>query len=418
MIPMRLPRLARPFLLATIGLLLLAGPVAAGDFRGDDSVTITEGETVDDDLYAAGGTITIAGTVNGDATVAGGTVTVTGSVGGSLNVGGGTVDVLGDVEGAVRVTGGTVRIAGSVGRDVVILGGNVTLDPDADIAGDVAGGTGDLTVSGHIAGDLYVGAGTVRLTPTAVIDGMIEATVDQLVIDSGATVAGDVIYTSSREASVASGARIAGSVERREPPASPATEAFPDNPILSYIGLLLGMLLFGWSLLAVRPRLVLGSSEALRTAPLPALGLGCVAWITQFVLIVLLVVLGAVLGAIAGAIGGAFIVAAIVVLLLLVILLFLSSVPVAMAIGRLVMRGDTSAYLVYLAGAAILAAVIVLAGLVPALGAIVGLVVWILGLGAFTLYAWRTRRMPYSVEPPAPAQPVSEPPWPAPAAPG
>ena len=415
---MRLPRLARPCLLAAIGLVLFVSPVAAGDFRGDDTVSITAGETVDDDLYVGAGTITIAGTVTGDATVAAGTVTVTGSVGGSVNVVGGTVDVLGDVGGAVRITGGTVRIGGSVGRDVVILGGTVTLDPDADIAGDVAGGTGDLTVSGHIAGDLYAGAGTVRLTPTAVIDGGIDSAVDQLVIESGATVAGDVTYTSSREAQIASGARIGGTVERREPPASPATDTLPDNPILTYLGLVLGMLLFGWSLLAVRPRLVLGSSEALRTAPLPALGLGCVAWITQFVLIVLLFVLGALLGIVAGAIGGAFVVAAIVVLLLLVVLLFLSSVPVAMAIGRLVLRDDTSPYLVYLAGAAILAAVFVVTGLVPALGGIVGLVVWILGLGAFTLYGWRTRRQPYSVEPPAPPQPVAEPPWPAPAAPG
>lgn len=414
---MRLPRLARSCLLAVLCLVAWAAPAAAGDFRGDDTVSITEGETVDDDLYAGGGTVTIAGTVSGDATVAGGTVTVTGKIGGSLNIGGGTVDVLGDVDGAVRITGGTVRVAGSVGRDVVVLGGTVTLDPDADVAGDVAGGTGDLTVSGHIAGDLYAGAGTIRLTPTAVVDGMIEATVDQLVVESGASVAGDVIYTSSRDAQIASGARIGGSVERREPPASPTTDALPDNPIISYAGLLLGMLIFGWSLLAVRPRLVLGSSEALRTAPLPVLGLGCVAWVTQFVLIVLLLVLGAVLGLIAGAIGGAFLAAAFVVFLLLLILLIISSVPVAMAIGRLVLRGDSSAYMVYLAGAAILAAVIVLAGMVPALGAVVGVVVWILGLGAFTLYGWRTRRQPYSVVPPAPPQQVAEPPWPAPAAP-
>jgi cytoskeletal protein CcmA (bactofilin family) len=299
----------------------------------------------------------------------------------------------------------------------VILGGTATIDPGAQVAGDVAGGTGTLTVGGHIAGDLYAGSGSVRLTATAVIDGSVEVSVDELIIESGATVGGDVTYTSEREAQIASGARIAGSVERREPAASTATSTVPDNPIISYIGLLLGMLLFGWSLLAIRPRLVIGSSEALRTAPLPALGLGCVAWIAQFVLIVVLVLLGAVLGALAGALGGAFFVAALVVLLLLVILLFLSSVPVAMTIGRLVLRGDASAYLVYLAGAAILAAVIVVAGLVPALGGIVGLVVWIVGLGAFTLYAWRTRRQPLAAEPPSPPQPVSDPPWPAPAAP-
>jgi cytoskeletal protein CcmA (bactofilin family) len=415
---MRIPRLARSSLLSLLGLLLLAAPVAAGDFRGEENITIAEGETVDDDLYAGGGTITIAGTVSGDATVAGGSVTVTGTVGGSLNVGAGTVDVLGDVEGAVRVTGGTVRISGTVGRDVVILGGTVAIDPGAEVGGDVAGGTGDLTVGGHVAGDLYAGASTLSIRASAVIDGSVDVAVETLVIDSGATVGGDVTYTSEREASIASGARIAGSVERREPAASPGTTTVPDNPIITYLGLLLGMLLFGWSLLAVRPRLVLGAGDALRSSPLPALGLGCVAWVAQFVIIVLMILLGAVLAAIAGAIGGAFFVAAVVVLLLLVVLLFLSSVPVAMAIGRLVLRGDTSPYLVYLAGAAILAAVIVVAGLVPVLGGIVGLVVWILGLGAFTLYAWRTRRQPYAVEPPPPPQPISEPPWPAPAAPG
>ena len=408
-------RLAWPMLLAVLGMALIAGPVAAGDFRGDDTINIPAGETVDDDLYAGAGTITIAGTVTGDATVGGGTVTVTGTIGGSLNVGGGTVDVLGDVDGAVRVTGGTVRIAGSVGRDVVVAGGTVTIDPGAEVGGDVAGGTGTLTMGGHIAGDLYAASGTTRLTPTAVVDGSVDIAVDELIVESGAVVAGDLFYTSDREGQIAGD--VGGTIERREPPASLARSPLVDNPLISYVGLLLGMLIFGWSLLAIRPRLVFGSSEALRTTPLPALGLGCAAWIAQFLLIGFLLLIGAVLAAFAGAVGGAFLAAALVVFLLLVILLILSSVPVAMVIGRLVLRGDTSAYLVYLAGAAILAAVIVIAGLAPGLGGIVSLVVWILGLGAFVLYLWRTRRQPYPVEPVAPPPPVSEPPWPAPAAP-
>lgn len=411
---MRLRSFVPSLLLAAASLLALAAPVVAGDFRGADSVTVAEGETIDDDLYVGAGTITIAGTVNGDATVAGGTVTVSGTVTGSLNVGGGTVDVLGDVEGAVRVTGGTVRIAGSVGRDVVVLGGTASIEPGAVVGGDVAGGTGTLTIAGSVAGDLKAGSGTIRLTSTSSIEGGVEAAVDELVIEAGAAVGGDVDYTSAREAQIADGAEIGGSVERREPPRDPNLAVLPENPILAYLGLVVGMAIFGWTLLAIRPRLVIGSGHTLRTGPLPSLGLGLAAWIGQFVLVILLVVVGALLGALAGAIGGAFIVAALVVCLLIVILLFVTSVPVAMAIGRVVLPGDQSLYLVYLAGAAILAAVIVVTGLLPGVGAIVGLLVWILGLGAFLIYAIRTRRDPWVAGSPAEGAPAPLPPQPSP----
>ena len=175
-----------------------------------------------------------------------------------------------------------------------------------------------------------------------------------------------------------------------------------DNPIVSYLGVLIGLLVLGWGLLAIRPRLVAGSAQTLRTSPLPALGLGVVGCLGQFVLVILLVVVGALFAALAGSLGGGFFVAAFVVILLIVMLVFLAAVPVAMAIGQLVLPGDRSGYLVYLAGAAILAVALVAGGFVPALGGLVFLAVWVLGLGAFILYAWRTRREPYTLVPPPP----------------
>ena len=406
--------LARSIGLAAFALLVLAPAVAAGDFRGANTVSIRDGETVDEDLYVGAGTASIAGTVNGDATVAGGTVTVSGTINGSLNVGGGTVDILGEVGGAVRVSGGTVRVAGSVGRDVVVMGGTVSIEPGATVTGDVAGGVGTLTVGGAIDGDLLAAAGTIQLARTSTVGGEVDATTEELVIESGASVAGDVTYTSEAEAEIAAGAEIGGAIERRDPPAGPADSFGAANPILSYLGLLAGLLIFGWTLLWLRPRLVLGSGETLRTAPLLALGVGVGAWIGQWVLLILLIVVGALVAALVGAIGGAFIFAAFVVILLIVIVLILSSVPVAMAIGGALLRGQ-SAYLAYLAGAAILAAVIVAAGLVPVLGGVLTLVVWILGLGAYTVYGWRTRNRPYgSVEAPPPGPPAR----PDPIAPG
>jgi hypothetical protein len=293
----------------------------------------------------------------------------------------------------VRVSGGTVRIAGAVGRDLVMFGGTTTVASSATVAGDLAGGVGTLTMDGSVAGDLLMGSGNVTVNGT--VEGAVDAAVGDLTLGSTAVVGGDVRYTSRNEARIADGADVGGEVERREPQSVPGASALTDNPVVSFVGILVGLLLFGWTLLAIRPRLVMGSGEALRTSPLAALGLGVVGWIGQFVLLILLIVVGALLAALAGSVGGAFIVAALIVLLLIVILIFLAAVPVAMAIGGLVLPGDRSPYLAYLAGAAILALVFVLAGFVPALGALVAILIWLLGLGALVRYLWRTRDVPW-----------------------
>ena len=416
---MRRFALVRSLLLGILSLFVFVAPAAAGDFRGANSVTVGDGETIDDDLYVGAGTVSIGGTIEGDATIAAGTVTVTGTVNGSLNVGGGSIDVLGEVTGAVRVSGGTVRIAGSVGRDVVVFGGTATIEPDAEVGGDVAGGVGMLTVGGTIGGDVLAGAGTLRVTGT--IEGGIEASVGELIIEGDASVGGDVTYTSEREAQIADTAQIGGSVERHEP--APGTggggdggESIPGvTPILAFIGVLVGMLIFGWTLLAIRPRLVLGSGELLRTRPLPALGFGLLAWVGQFVVVAFLLLCAVLFAILAGAIGGAFAFAAVVMILLIIILFVIASVPVAMAIGGLILRGDRSPYLTYLVGAVILAAIVVVTGLVPALGALVALTIWIIGLGAFVLYLMRTRTVPWTYG--APPAAAGENPWPTPAAP-
>ncbi len=402
----------RAALLALFATFALTGPAAAGEFRSEQSVTVAEGESIDDDLYVAAGIVNIDGTVNGDATIAGGTVTVSGTVTGSLNVGGGTVDVTGDVTGAVRVSAGTVRIAGSVGRDVVAFGGNVTIDSSAEVAGDVAGGVGMLAIDGTIGGDVVAGAGTIQIGGT--VDGALDVSVGDLTIESGAVVGGDVTYTSAREATIADDAQIGGETTREEPAAGTPGDTgggalIPDNPIVTYLGVLLGMLLLGWGMLAVRPRLTLGSADALRTSPLLTVGVGLGALIGQFVLIAILALIGILLAIIAAALGGAVVAVGFVLLLLILLAIVLSVVPIAMAIGRLLLA-DRSPYLAYLAGAAILALVVVACGYVPALGALVFFVVWLLGLGAFVVYVFRTRERPYLIDASPPATAAAAPP--------
>jgi len=403
--PGRIRHLSRSAcLLAVIALLVGVTPAAAGDYRSGDSVTVQADEQVDDDLYVGAGTVTIEGTVNGDASVAGGTVTITGDVTGSVNAGGGTVEIRGTVGGAVRVSGGTVRVTGSIGRDLVLVGGTATVDSGAVIAGDIVGGLGTLSMDGEVGGDLLVGAGTIEITGT--VNGSLDVAVDDLVIAPDAVIGGDVLYTSDDEAEISDGAQIGGEVTRRDPPAATDRAFAGDNPLVAYVGALLGLLVLGWGLMLIRPRLVVGSGEELRNRPLLACGAGLATWIGQFLLVILLFALAVATGILAGSLGGAFVVAAVVVILMIIVLTMLSGVPLAMAIGDLVLRArSTSPYVAYLVGAAILAAIFVLVGLLGGpLGGILALVAWILGLGAYTLWVLRTRSEPVTVVT-APASP-------------
>src|SRR5256885_6353705 len=78
-------------MVALLLFLFLPSPAFAFVPRGGENVAFSE--TIQDDLYIAGGTVTVTGAVDGDVTAAGGTVTVMGRVSGALLVAGGTVEI-------------------------------------------------------------------------------------------------------------------------------------------------------------------------------------------------------------------------------------------------------------------------------------------------------------------------------------
>src|SRR2546430_17740980 len=98
---------------------------AAADLRQGPRVTVGTGQTINDDIYAAGGTISIDGNVNGSVIAAGGTITVSGTVTRDVMVGGGTINVTGKVGGSIRAAGGNLTIHGPRGQEARIKGGAV-----------------------------------------------------------------------------------------------------------------------------------------------------------------------------------------------------------------------------------------------------------------------------------------------------
>ncbi|MFP4590121.1 MAG: polymer-forming cytoskeletal protein [Halobacteriales archaeon] len=130
-------------LVVLLGLSLVAG-TAAADTRVGGTVSVPEGETVDD-LTVVSGTTTIDGTVDGDLTVLGGTVKINGVVRGDVTGVAGSVDVFGYVHGDVSMAAGSIVIEGTVGDSVNVGAGTLDIRSRATIDGDVNYG-GDLRV--------------------------------------------------------------------------------------------------------------------------------------------------------------------------------------------------------------------------------------------------------------------------------
>src|SRR3989442_2144330 len=97
-------------MVALLLLLFLPSPTFAFVPRAGENVGFSQ--TIQDDLYIAGGTVTVTGTVDGDVTAAGGTVTVMGRVSGALLAAGGTVEIGGAVGRSIPAGGGASRVSG------------------------------------------------------------------------------------------------------------------------------------------------------------------------------------------------------------------------------------------------------------------------------------------------------------------
>src|SRR2546427_4163339 len=104
-------------MVALLLFLFLPSPAFAFVPRAGENVAFSQ--TIQDDLYIAGGTVTVTGTVDGDVTAAGGTVTAMGRGSGALLVGGGTVEIGGFFGRTTRTArGNRAARAGPRGRAV------------------------------------------------------------------------------------------------------------------------------------------------------------------------------------------------------------------------------------------------------------------------------------------------------------
>jgi cytoskeletal protein CcmA (bactofilin family) len=353
------------------------GAATDDPFCGAESLVVLEGETRRGDTYFMSRNIDVSGTFEGDLIGAGQAAIINGVVTGDLAMAGSTMDIRGQVMDSVRFFGQSLSITGSVDGDVLFFGGQLNIHPQARITGnvlayggsafiegDVGGGVtfggGQASISGPVAGSASITADTVRVAPTARIQGDFEYTTRKEIEFPDGVVDGEILFKE----------QVDDDDGDDESPFFTLGGFFKWG-WLTLAGLLVGMVAIAL-LRQVTPALVAPISREGMLVTLVGLGIFLVVPAASILAIVLVISLP--LGVIA--------------LVLFFIGLYLAKLPVAIWLGqRLLGLCGVSAPSPFLALAAGLLPLYVMFEIPFFIGTLVYLVTVWLGLGAFVLGA-------------------------------
>lgn len=212
-------------LVSVLAFLLVPMVSFAAQLEAGERYMLSSGQTVSQNLYAAGSDVVVAGTVEGDAFLAGGTVTMSGTVQKDLFIGGGTVTMNGTVQEDLRIGGGTIFITGTANGDVMIFGGQVTITKDAKLAKDLYINGGQVTIDGTLSGPLTINAGAVFINGT--VEGTITSQSEDMQISSTARIQGDLNHRGFKDPVIAEGATITGTTNFTKVTRPDAKQAVP-----------------------------------------------------------------------------------------------------------------------------------------------------------------------------------------------
>ncbi len=147
---------------------------SVGDNRLSAGDEVTLDEYVPGNVYLAAGRVNLDDRVGGSAFVTGGEVDVTGSVGRNLYAAGGDLRIEGEVEGNVRAAGGKVRVprGARLRKNVTLAGGSVEMEGDVGEDLEVFGES--IVINGIIGGDLQIAGEDIRIGPDTRVAGRLE----------------------------------------------------------------------------------------------------------------------------------------------------------------------------------------------------------------------------------------------------
>lgn len=350
----------------------------AAELRVGESPSLSSSETVQNDLYLAGGNITSAGKVNGDLVAGGGNILVNGPVSQDLAIGGGSITVVADIGDDMRIAGGNIIVSGKIGDDVTIAGGQTSIS-GTGIGGDVLWAGGTLRVDAPVGGGMQLGGGEVVIN--AHVRGNVVFKGTKLMLGKNAVIDGNLDYSAQTEAVMEEGAVVRGQThyEPQKVRAS-ASSAKGIVAILSILvlGKLLSLLIFALALGLIFHRYATTLVGNATAQPLLEAGRGLIVLIVLPVASVIF--LATLIGIPFGILG----------LIALVALLLFASPVAAIITGSVVHRWFTKSaeYQVTWQTIALGAVVYTLLGFIPIIGGIMKFMLILLALGSILKMKW------------------------------
>lgn len=192
----------------------LALPPTAGAMefhKTDGTYELAKDEIVKNDLLVTCARGRIDGTVEGDVFFFGQSVDVSGHIKGDLILFVQSARVSGQVDGNIRAATNNLTITGTVAKNVLTFNEVLNLDSAGKIGGSLTAFAQSVGIDGKLGRDLLVFDDQTTITGT--VEGGIRAKGSNLSIVSSAQVEGPIHYEGDHPASVSSGAKLASPVE-------------------------------------------------------------------------------------------------------------------------------------------------------------------------------------------------------------
>ncbi|HUC43723.1 MAG TPA: polymer-forming cytoskeletal protein [Candidatus Sulfotelmatobacter sp.] len=307
--------------------------------------TLRAGQTHVGDLLKAGPSVSIEGMQKGDVYAGGPLIQITGVVDGDAFLGGTEVSITGEVKKSVRVGATNTRVDGTVGGNLQCAGAQVTIGRNARIRGNLTVYSSQLLFEGKVDGAFKFKGGTA--TVAGKVGSNAEITADSIEIDPGAHIDGNLDYQTRERLGDDVKKVVAGKVSYNERRADDEDES-DEKPsrlrksfgVTSWVAFLTASFLFGCAMIAIFRRHEEEVVGTIRRDPLRCFGIGFVS-----VLVTIAVCLSGIL-----LITIPFIAMYGIAYL---ILWYLARVPVALWLGRTMLRPlnlSVGPYLALLAG--------------------------------------------------------------------
>lgn len=277
------------FMFGALALAFISGLTWVGVANAQHFATSTEtDQIIHSSVYSADKEVTIKGTIYGDVFCAGQKVVVDATVYGDVICAGMDVTISGKVEGNVRTAGQFVALKAAVSKSATVTAMNFMLDSTGSIGQDLTASGDQVKINGTVQRDVVVGATQTILSSQV---GRNVTTDSQTVeLKEGAKIAGELRYTSERDAVINQNAVVKGETKHVVPEVHKEEKGKGGFNVVMYIFALFSVTLIGLLLAALFPRFMQKTSGAIMASAPKAVLTGFIGGLLSIVLFIALLI--------------------------------------------------------------------------------------------------------------------------------